>query len=307
MARRGSSRRGWGALVLSGCVAIVALSSSRSAFVPSPQPAAAQAQGLRRRLLGGALAFGATAPGLVQPEPAAAEDGLAKLFLAWTKISEGKNPLEALNSGARRRLRFISKDLDALQKDVFGKDYAAVLTYPKPLREYVPLFTEYTDNIFPGDSAAGRASRVAMRYEVGKFFSSLDRLTNSAKAENEDEMQRAFADMSLAFDRYVKAGDLYAGADPIVSTDIFYKGTPDELLYNSPVTDPPQIKDKIMVITGPDKGRTGLMIGKELAKVEETERPLNAFIKFDGGIGEGEDKLQEIKLVPYGYVAKQKA
>lgn len=181
-----------------------------------------------------------------------------------------------------------------------------MLTYQKPLRAYVPLFTDYTDNVFPGDTAAGRASRVAMRYEVGKFFSSLDRLCKAAKAEDEKDMVRAFAEMSLAFDRYVKAGDLYDGADPIVSTDIFYKDQPDELIYLSPVTDPPQIKDKIMVITGPDKGRTGLMIGKELAQKDVSDRPLNAFIKFDGGIGEGEDKLQEIKLVPYGYVAKQK-
>lgn len=266
----------------------------------------------RRQLLAGGSSALILGSQLVASPSAFAEEtlplNLATLAAAWQKLAEGKNPLEAFSPGTRRRLRSISRDLDKLQEDVFSEDYDSVLEYKPVLQKYVPLFTEYTDSVFPGDSAAGRASRVAMRYEVGKFYGAIDRLDKAARQKSLEPMQKAFADMSLAFDRYVKAGDLYAGIDPIVSTELFYQGISDNSLkYLSPLTFPPQIKDPILLIAGPDKGRTGVMIGKEFATDGSRERPVNAFIKFDGGIGEGVDKLQEIKLVPYGYVAKQNA
>jgi len=327
--------------------------------VPSPS----------RRLLGGAagvvLLGGAAGIGAPRRADAAVTLDLGKLSLIWQKLAEGRNPLEVLAPGARRRLRSISKDFDALQEDVFAQDFNNVLKYQPVMRKFEPLFTEYTDSIFPGDTPMSQSSRVAMRYEVGKLFSSLDRLNSAAKAKDLEAMQKAFADMSLAFDRYVKAGDLYAGADPIVSTEMFYRDLPPAkpkpqppttpttptlptkptsptapaapkastpqaptptpppppsppsppspprpaqiagLRYIDPAEAPPMIKDKVILLMGPDKGRTGLMIGRELANKDGKQIVVNAFVKFDGGIGEGADKLKEIKLVPYDYIAKQ--
>lgn len=209
-------------------------------------------------------------------------------------------------SESRRKLRSISNELDRLQEDVFNSNWAAVAKYPPTLRSYVPLLTEYTDSVFPADTAAGRESRVAMRYEVGKFFTSVDRLTEAAAEKKPDLMQQAFANMSLAFDRYVKAGGLYDGSDPVVNYEVLYEGISDgQLVYLSPTTRPPRIKDPVLIIAGPDKGRTGIMIGVAQGRGSR-ERPDLSVVKFDGGIGEGEDRIKEIKAVPYGMVARQK-
>jgi len=214
--------------------------------------------------------------------------------------------LESLAPGTRRRLRAIAKDLDALQEDVFARNWDTVSRYKPVLKKYQPLFTDYVENVYPGSTPVAAASRIAMRYEMGKFFSAVNGVDQAAQQQNGDVMDKSFADMSLAFDRYVKAGDLYDGQDPIVSTAIFYEGLPSgSLKYISPVSDPPSIKDRILLIAGPDKGKTGMMIGREFGKDAKDEKPVNAYVKFDGGIGEGVGRLQEVKLVPYGFVAKQ--
>jgi hypothetical protein len=50
-----------------------------------------------------------------------------------------------------------------------------VETYPAQLRSFVPLLTTYTDSAFPTDVPTDKGLRVALRYEVGRFFASLER------------------------------------------------------------------------------------------------------------------------------------
>ena len=56
------------------------------------------------------------------------------------------------------------------------------------------------------------------RYEVGRFFGAVERLKRAAEEQNQQEAQKAFAAMSVAYDRYLKVGDGWnwccAGADP---------------------------------------------------------------------------------------------
>ena len=48
--------------------------------------------------------------------------------------------------------------------------------------------------------------------------------------------------MSVALDRYLKAGDLYTAYDPITSTERFFKGTADStLVFIPPARDPPKV------------------------------------------------------------------
>lgn len=42
------------------------------------------------------------------------------------------------------------------------------------------------------------------RYEVGRFFGAVERLKRAAEEQNGKEAQKAFAAMSVAYDRYLK-------------------------------------------------------------------------------------------------------
>lgn len=42
------------------------------------------------------------------------------------------------------------------------------------------------------------------RYEVGRFFGAVERLKRAAEEHNSREAQKAFASMSVAYDRYLK-------------------------------------------------------------------------------------------------------
>jgi hypothetical protein len=85
-------------------------------------------------------------------------------------------------------------------------------------------------------------SRVALRYEVGRFFGAVERLKRAADARNTVETESAFSSMSVALDRYLKAGDLYEAYDPVTSTEKFYKGVDQStLVFIPPARDPPKV------------------------------------------------------------------
>ncbi|CAM9361597.1 unnamed protein product [Laminaria digitata] len=191
------------------------------------------------------------------------------------------------------KLRRASKMLDELQMDISNDDWDLVSTYPNAFRSLVPVFTKYTDAAFPGDDPVDTTSRVALRYEVGRFFGAVERLKRASEEQNNREAQKAFAAMSVAYDRYLKAGNLYESYDTVTSTEGFYAGVDNtSLKFVPPSKDPPKIKDNVLLVSGPDKGRTGYMIGVENSK---------AIIKLETSAALG---MREIKVVPLDYVAK---
>jgi hypothetical protein len=63
------------------------------------------------------------------------------------------------------------------------------------------------------------------------------------RRRNAPEAEGAFAAMSVALDRYLKAGDLYDAYDPITSTEKFFAGTDDSaLVFVPPTRDPPKVR-----------------------------------------------------------------
>jgi hypothetical protein len=137
-----------------------------------------------------------------------------------------------------------------------------VVNYPAQLRSYVPVFTTYTDSAFPTDAPTDKGLRVALRYEVGRFFASLERLKQAATRMALDEAYVAYADMSLHFDRYLHVGGLYTYYDDLISTEPFFSGIKDdELIYSDPIKDPAEVRDLIVLCKGPDKGKTGIVLG----------------------------------------------
>jgi hypothetical protein len=63
---------------------------------------------------------------------------------------------------------------DELQRDLMQERWDLIEQYPAQLRSFVPLLTTYTDSAFPSDIPTDKGLRVALRYEVGRFFASLE-------------------------------------------------------------------------------------------------------------------------------------
>jgi hypothetical protein len=139
-----------------------------------------------------------------------------------------------------------------------------VEAYPAQLRSYVPIFTAYTDTAFSGDEPAYKGLRIALRYEVGRFFAALERLKAASNRKDLNASYLAYADMALHFDRYLNVGNLYTYRDDTVSLEKYFDGIDNsQLVYSDPKKDPAEVRDLIVLISGPDKGRTGIMIGEQ--------------------------------------------
>mmetsp|Transcript_28637 Transcript_28637/g.71453 ORF Transcript_28637/g.71453 Transcript_28637/m.71453 type:complete len:346 (+) Transcript_28637:104-1141(+) len=199
------------------------------------------------------------------------------------------------------RIRQIATVLDELQADIYDEDWDILASYPQQLRAYVPIFTKYTDSAFPGKDPVDENTRFALRYEVGRLFGSVERLKRAVDKKDVRETEEAFAAMSVSFDRYLKAGDLYEVYDPIISTEKFFEGVEDsQLVYVPPLRDPPKIRDQVLLLRGPDKGKTGILLGVEGDEVAKVKR--KGVVKLDTKVG----SIRELKVVPYAFIAKRK-
>lgn len=113
---------------------------------------------------------------------------------------------------------------DELQRDLMQERWDLVESYPAQLRSYVPVFTTYTDSAFPTDAPTDKGLRVALRYEVGRMFASLERFKQAAQRRALDEAYVAYSEMSLHFDRYLRVGGLYTYYDDMISTEPYFRG-----------------------------------------------------------------------------------
>jgi hypothetical protein len=167
--------------------------------------------------------------------------------------------------------------------------------YPAQLRSFVPVLTTYTDSAFPTDAPTDKGLRIALRYEVGRFFASVERLRQAASRTALDEAYVAYSEMSLHFDRYLRVGGLYTYYDDTIDNEPYFTGISDAaLVYDNPKVNPPLVRDLIVLIKGPDKGKTGIVIGKYL------DGSGKMIIKLDRFKG-----MREIRLVSDAWVAKR--
>jgi hypothetical protein len=134
------------------------------------------------------------------------------------------------------RLRDIEKELDATERDTYTDniDWEVLAVYPEIFRSYSPLFTAYTDRAFPTDSEIDSALRYALRYEVGGFYSGVKEFEVAVEKHNQRKAERAFSKMSLSFDHFVKAGDLYEKYDPLNQLENYEDTNDQSLGYIAP-------------------------------------------------------------------------
>lgn len=184
---------------------------------------------------------------------------------------------------------------DELQRDLMQERWDLVEGYPAQLRSFVPIFTTYTDSAFPTEAPTDKGLRVALRYEVGRFFASVERLKQANGRKSLDEAYIAYAEMSLHFDRYLRVGGLYTYYDDTISNEPYFQGISDSaLVYSNPQRDPPLVRDLVILIQGPDKGRTGIVIGKYKDGSDKS------VVKLDRYKG-----MREIRVVSNSWVAKR--
>ncbi len=170
-----------------------------------------------------------------------------------------------------------------------------VETYPTQLRSFVPVFTKFTDAAFPTEEPVDQGLRVALRYEVGRFFASLERLRQATSRKALDEAYLAYSDMSLHYDRYLRIGGLYTYYDATISNEEFFKGIArDSLVFADPKKDPALVRDLVVVTKGPDMGKTGIIIGMYADGSDK------CVVKMDRYKG-----LREIRVMPYGWIGKR--
>lgn len=184
---------------------------------------------------------------------------------------------------------------DELQRDLMQEKWEKVEAYPAQLRSYVPVFTAYTDSAFPSDAPTDKGLRVALRYEVGRFFASVERFRQATSRRALDEAYVAFSDMSLHLDRYLRVGGLYTYYDDTITLEPYYKGISESaLVYSDPKKDPPEVRDLVVMVKGPDKGKTGIVIG---IYRDGTNRIAVKLDRYKG--------MREIRVVNNFWVAKR--
>jgi len=212
-------------------------------------------------------------------------------------VAEAKEKPKRLG-GLPKKIRLVGNILDELQRDLMQERWDLVEKYPEQLRSFVPVFTKFTDSAFPSDSATDRELKVALRYEVGRFFSSLVRLRKATARRSLEDAYVAYSDMSLHFDQYLRMGGLYTYYDqlgyPAKNNEDFFIGLQDLIVYANQKKDPPLVRDLVVLTKGPDMGKTGIVIGIY------SDESKNCIVKLDRFMG-----LREIKVVPLKWVGKR--
>ena len=131
---------------------------------------------------------------------------------------------------------FRHTDVDAVERDTYSDtvDWDVLAVYPRIFRAYAPLFTTYTDRAFPNNNEIDSALRYALRYEVGGFYTGVQNFERAVEQRNQRDAQKAFARMSISFDHYHKAGDLYEQYEPLNKMESYENADDLKLTYIAP-------------------------------------------------------------------------
>mmetsp|Transcript_21747 Transcript_21747/g.37389 ORF Transcript_21747/g.37389 Transcript_21747/m.37389 type:complete len:325 (-) Transcript_21747:849-1823(-) len=188
---------------------------------------------------------------------------------------------------AKKRIQALQPYLDEIERYLFAEEYRYLGGFFGVFAEQEDALVALIDGLFPSASPADTSAREAMEYEARAMFLALEDLREAAKDRQEKKAKGSFVALAKAYDRFLKAGNLIAYADPLVSTEPLY--TQYDILDIDEKTRP-KPQDKVIFVRGPDKGRTGTLLTLDKAKKQAT-------VKLDS--------LKELREAPADYVAKQ--
>lgn len=191
---------------------------------------------------------------------------------------------------SREKVLTLQAYLNEVERDLFEKNWENLQVYLYTFAEQEDAFALLIEQLFPSDDELDTTARRAMSYEAQSMFLYLDDLREAAKDHKFKAAQKAYSNLLLSYDRFLKAGDLYPTYDPISSTEIFFADTPrDTLRFDS--SSKVQVLDEVILTSGPDMGKKGTVINIDDG---------NAVVKLD----KDGKAYQEVKYVKYSILAK---
>lgn len=196
-----------------------------------------------------------------------------------------------------KRLRGVAADLADLQQDVYDEDWQNLAIYSNLFQAYLPVFTRYTDSAFPSTNAVDESLRFSLRYEVGAFYRHLRELEKAVEEKNLPGAEEASALMSLSYDRYLKAGDLYEGYDEDGGTTPKEIVSLDQIEFEPPALEPPLVRDEVVILVGPDKGKTGRVLW--VARVDGKAKFAIVRLSYNKELQDS-----EVKTFTYSWIAR---
>lgn len=197
--------------------------------------------------------------------------------------------MEDLNESEDRILT-LKAYLDETERDVFNKNWNKLVSYLNIFTEQENAFANLINGLFPGDGDLDKAGRDELKLEAQTMFLAIDDLREAAKDHKFEEARSTYSKLLLAYDRFLKAGNLYPSYDVITSTEVLFKQTPRSTLRFD-TQSKPSILDKVVLTYGPDMGKVGTIINIEQGM---------AVVKFD----KDDNYYQEVKEVEMSILAK---
>lgn len=227
-------------------------------------------------------------------EPKTLMDSIKKSLVAAKKRSRGGatsgTAREREIAEAREVVWTLKAYLDEAERDLFKKNWANLQVYIYTFADQEDAFVTLIDNLFPANDQLDKSARDALAFEAQSIYLSLEDLREAALNAKFKAAQRAYSRLLLAYDRFLKAGDMYPTYDPFTSTEVFFNAKDRQALrFDS--TSKVQVLDTVVIKEGPDmgKGATVILI----------DGP-NAVIKLD----KDGKAYQEVKYVKLEMLAK---
>lgn len=193
-------------------------------------------------------------------------------------------------NNCRERVLTLKAYLDEAERDLFNRNWENLQVYLYTFADQEDAFVGLINGLFPNKDPLDGAARQALSYEAQSMFLNLEDLREAAKVGNIPKSTKAYANLLLSYDRFLKAGDLYDTYDPITSTAIFFRDQPlSTLEFDKSAR--VQVYDNVLLLAGPDMGKTGTVINIEDG---------NAVVKLD----KDGKAYQEVKQVQLDTLAK---
>lgn len=230
-------------------------------------------------------------------------------YAAWySKVADRVRALVAEKSSRKvgpasasvaKRIRNMSYLLDVTQEDIYTEFWESLSSDVMIFQAYEKLLELFMQGTYPDPTPQQEQIVSALRFELRQFHQALTDFHACVNNKNIRGTEKAFAEMSVAYDRYLKAAALYEGYDPMTSTEVLYKDVTDaQLVYTPSAVQKPAVRDEVLVIRGPDKGKMGRVIwlyGQLTATVKLEPNPL---------LGGSEVRsFREVKSFPQSWIA----